>query len=54
MRRRIAVLLVSSAIASFGLIGFAATPASAYCIETGVDEIGCVWPCPPGPWVCPA
>ena len=52
MRRRIVVLLASSVIASFGLVGFSAGPASASSIETGIPELGCVNPCPPGPWIC--
>jgi hypothetical protein len=53
MRRRIVVLLLSSAIASLGLVGFSAAPASASCIEiVGLEEFGCINPCPPGPWYC--
>jgi hypothetical protein len=47
------VLLLASAISTFGLVGFTASPASAYCIETGVPELGCVTVCVPGPWGCP-
>ncbi|HEX2058805.1 MAG TPA: hypothetical protein VHI71_10615 [Actinomycetota bacterium] len=52
MRRRLSVLLLSSALATVGLVGLSASPASASCIETGIPEVGCVNPCPPGPWVC--
>ncbi|HJR46071.1 MAG TPA: hypothetical protein VJ927_10750 [Actinomycetota bacterium] len=51
MRRRLAVLLLSTALATVGLVGFSAGPAAASCIYVS-DELPCVNPCPPGPWVC--
>ena len=54
MRKRLIVAALATVISAFGLVGFAA-PASAYCIETGIDELGCVSPCIPRPqWHCPA
>ena len=52
MRRRISVLLLSSALVTFGLVGLGASPASASCIDTGIPGVPCINPCPPGPWVC--
>lgn len=54
MRKRLVVVALTTLLSSFGLVGFA-SPASAYCIETGIDELGCVRPCIPRPgWNCPA
>ncbi|MGH2807871.1 MAG: hypothetical protein ACRDKT_11420 [Actinomycetota bacterium] len=52
MRRRFVVALVMSVAATVGLVGFTATPASAYCIDTGIPGAECVWVCPPG-FTCP-
>ena len=55
MRRRIAVLLLSSALATFGLVGVPATPAQS-CAEID-PAIGCIGPCArplQGSPTCPA
>ncbi len=47
MRRRTIVMLLSAAISSFGIFGFA-SPASASCTDP-IDEVGCIENvvCPP-------
>lgn len=53
MRRKIVVTLVMSIASTFSLVGLTATPAAAYCIDTGIPGYDCVWVCPPG-FICPA
>jgi hypothetical protein len=52
LQRRITVLVLFSVMSTFALIGLTPTPASAYCIDTGVEGLECVWVCPPG-FTCP-